>query len=110
MSWYAAVVFVSIIILFSSHVATAAQLDEPISSTEKQAFDKILEPVSKIYKMLKYGVSLVAAIYLLIAAVQFIASGNDLRLRNDAKTRATFVFIGMTILWATPYFISYMVT
>ena len=110
MSWYIAVVIVSVVLILSGHVVSASSLDEPISSSDKQVFDKILEPVAKIYKMLKYSVSLIAAIYLLVAAVQFMASGNDQRIRSDAKNRATFVFIGLGVLWATPYVISYMVT
>ena len=108
MSWYIAAVIVTFALLFGSNASAA--LDDSISNSEKQTFDKILEPVAKVYKMFKYGVSLVAAIYLLVAAVQFMASGNDQRMRNDAKTRATCVFVGMAMLWATPYFISYMVT
>lgn len=109
MSWFGSVIAASFILLVISH-SSAASLDEPISSSEKQLFDKVLEPVAKVYKLLKYSVSLLAAIYFLIAAVQFMSAGNDQRMREEAKTRATFVCIGLAILWATPYFISYMVT
>jgi|SRR3989344_1011176 len=109
MSWYIAALIVSIALVLTVNTATAMQLDDDISSSEKQVFDQILAPVAKIYKMLKYGVSFVAAICLLIASVQFMASGNDQKMRSDAKNRATFVFIGLGVLWATPYLISYMV-
>ena len=107
MSWHIGAMVISILLL--SPFASAA-LDDELSSSEKQTFDKILEPVAKTYRLLKYGVSIVAAIYLLVSAAQFMASGGDVRLRDEAKTRATFVFIGMALLWATPYLISYMVT
>ena len=81
---------------------TRANLDTTVSAEDQARFDQILEPVMKIYNFIKYVASAVAVIFLLYAGISFMVSGDDPRKRDQAKSIATYVIIGLLIIWAAP--------
>lgn len=89
--------------------AMAIDLNKELTSEEKSTFDEMLEPVMKVYNLIKYAASAIAAIALLFAAITYMTSGSDARKRDSAKNTAGYVVMGLFIIWATPYIVNFLV-
>ncbi|MDP4012019.1 MAG: hypothetical protein Q8R00_00215 [Candidatus Nanoarchaeia archaeon] len=76
---------------------------------DEGAFNQILEPVLKIYSFGKYAASLVALLVLLVAGISYMTSGNDPRKRDSSKNMATYVFVGLIVIWVAPYAINFII-
>jgi len=87
----------------------AIDFDEELSPEDQQAFDDILEPVMKIYNFIKYAATVVAVLFLVFAGVTFVTSGNDQAKREQAKSMAMYVFIGLVIIWVAPLVVQLLV-
>ena len=59
--------------------------NDDLSSEDKATFDKILEPVGKVYNLVKYSASIVAVLVVVFAGMSVITSGKDPRKRDQAK-------------------------
>ena len=97
-----------VLLQFASHAVVAAELNTTISSEDKATFDQILVPVMKVYNFVKYVASVVAVIFMLFAGLSYMTSGSDIRKRDTAKNIATYVLIGLFIVWAAPMAVSYV--
>jgi len=86
-----------------------ADIDTDISDEEKEKFDEILVPVFKIYNFVKYIATVVAGVFLLYAGITYMSSGNDPRARDTAKSIATYVIVGLLVIWAAPIIINLLV-
>lgn len=107
----AQILFVSVVLLFMVMPAVVSALDfDGPSASDKQAFDQILEPVMKIYNLIKYIASAIAAIALLFAGVTYMTSGSDPKQRDNAKSMATYVIIGLVVIWAAPIVVNLIVS
>ena len=80
-----------------------------ISSSDKQAFDEILEPVMKIYNLIKYTATIIACIMGIFAGITYMTSGSDPRKRDTAKQMAMYVLIGLAIIWAAPLIVNFVI-
>ena len=89
--------------------ADTASLNTSITAQDKAKFDQILEPVMKIYNFVKYISTVVAAMFLLFAGITYMSSGSDPRKRDQAKNIATYVVIGLVVIWAAPLIIGLLV-
>ena len=98
-----------LIILLSMPMVLAADFDDEISEEDKETFDKILEPVMKIYNFIKYAASVLAVIFLVFAGITFITSGNDQAKREAAKAMGTYIIVGLIIIWVAPLVVNYLV-
>lgn len=87
----------------------AASLDTDVSAEDKAKFDQILSPVSKIYTFIKYAASLIAAIALLFAGINYMFSGNDVHKRDTSKHMAAYVLIGLAVIWAAPFIVNLLI-
>ncbi len=87
----------------------AVDFNEEISDEDQATFDSILEPVMKIYNFVKYAATVLAVVFLLFAGVTFIMSGSDQAKREQAKMMATYIVIGLIIIWIAPLVVSYLV-
>lgn len=87
----------------------AADMNSTITAQEKAQFDKILEPVMKIYHLLLYLVSAVAIIYAVYIGIQFMLSGGDAKKRDEAKHSLTYVGVGLLVVWAAPYVVQMLI-
>jgi type IV secretory pathway VirB2 component (pilin) len=83
----------------------AAEL-EGMTDSDKAAFDQILEPVMKIYNFVKYSATLVAVIVLLFSGINYMISGYDIKKREQAKSMAMYVIIGLIVIWAAPFVVN----
>lgn len=90
-------------------VLAAVDFNKPISAEDQTTFDKILEPVMKIYNLVKYIATAIAGVILLIAGINYMFSGSDPRKRENAKNMAMYVIIGLIIIWATPFVVKFLI-
>lgn len=86
-----------------------ADLDEEISEEDKETFDEILTPVMKIYNFIKYSATVVAALFMIFAGIGFMTAGDDQRKRDNSKKSISYTVIGLGVIWAVPYIITFLV-
>ena len=79
-----------------------------ISDDDKATFDKILTPVVRIYDFVKYAATIIAALFLVFSAISYMTSGNDPKKRDNTKFMIGSIFVGLVIIWATPFIIDYL--
>src|SRR3989344_3984587 len=89
--------------------AQQPNLNTTLTPQEQQTFDQILQPVMRIYNMVKYIATAIAALVLLLAGVNYMMSGSDPKKRDNAKAMAMYVVIGLVIIWAAPLVVSFIV-
>lgn len=87
----------------------AVDFDEELSSEDKATFDGILEPVMKIYNFIKYSATAIAVLFLVFAGVNFITSGGDQAKREQSKNMATYIIIGLVVIWIAPLLVNFLV-
>jgi uncharacterized membrane protein len=80
-----------------------------ITAQDQETFDQILEPVMKIYNFIKYAATALAVVFLVFAGVSFIMSGSDQAKREQAKAMATYIIVGLIIIWVAPLVVQYLV-
>ena len=98
-----------VLILTVVPVLAAVDFNKPISDQDQATFDKILEPVMKIYNLVKYIATAIAGVILLIAGINYMFSGSDPKKRENAKSMAMYVIIGLIIIWATPFVVKFLI-
>ncbi|MEK6858370.1 MAG: pilin [Nanoarchaeota archaeon] len=86
----------------------SAQFNDTISDEDKETFDQILEPVMKIYNLIKYAATFIAVLILLLAGANYIMSGSDPGKREGAKAMIMYVLIGLVIIWAAPLVVQFV--
>lgn len=96
------------LVLLMSMPLVAAGFDDPISSSDKAMFDQILEPVMRVYNFVKYAGTVLAVVFLVFAGIQYIMSGADQAKREQAKMMATYIVIGLVIIWMAPMIVTYL--
>jgi len=75
---------------------------------DEDVFDDLLEPVMKIYNFVKYSATVLAMLYLTFAGITYLMSGNDQVKREQAKAMATYVIIGLIVIWSAPLLVEYL--
>jgi len=90
-------------------IALADDFGGEISPEDKETFDQILEPVMKIYNFVKYSATVLAVVFLVFAGITFIMSGNDQGKREQAKMMATYIVIGLIVIWVAPLLVRFLV-
>src|SRR3989344_1545704 len=79
-----------------------------ITLEEQQSFDKILEPISKIYNFIKYAATLIASLFLAFSGISYMAASDDVFKKDKAKMMIAYVIVGLSIIWAAPYIVGYI--
>jgi uncharacterized membrane protein len=87
----------------------AVDFNQEISAEDKAQFDGILEPVMKVYQFIKYTASVLAVLYLLFVGVSFVVNGKDQAKREQAKTMAIYVIVGLIVIWVAPLVVGFMI-
>lgn len=95
--------------LFASPVVMANSFDDGISSEDKATFDKILEPVVRIYDFVKYSATVISVLILLFAGVTYMLAGDNPSKKEQAKNMITYVLIGLVVIWAAPMLVNFMI-
>lgn len=105
MRWH---VMLLVLVFMILPVVMAVDLGQELSSEDKASFDEMLTPVIKIYNFIKYVASVVAALFLLFAGITYMTSGSDPKKRDQAKNMASYVIIGLVIIWVTPLIVQFL--
>jgi type IV secretory pathway VirB2 component (pilin) len=108
LEWLAGLILLSLVLTPS--LVLAVDLNSPPTAEDKAAFDNILVPVMKIYNFIKYAASAIAVIALLFAGISYMTAGNDPKKRDNSKGLATYVLIGLVIIWAAPFVVNMLIT
>ncbi len=93
---------------FIMPIVMAVEFDTEPSDADKATFDQILEPIMKIYNLVKYVASAIAGLALLFAGVTYMISGSDPKKRDNAKAMAMYVVIGLVVIWAAPLVVQFI--
>jgi len=98
------------LLLFTPQLVLAAvDFNQGPSSQDQATFDQILQPIMKIYNLVKYFASALAGIALLFAGTSYMTAGQDPKKRENSKTMAMYVVIGLVVIWAAPLLVSLIV-
>ena len=97
------------LILIAPIVSAQIDFNQGVSAQDQATFDQILEPVMKIYNLVKYISTAIAVLVLLFAGISYVTSGSDPSKRENAKSMISYVLIGLVIIWAAPLVVQFMV-
>jgi len=95
--------------LMTIQSVVAVDFNQTISAQDKATFDHILEPVMKVYNLVKYVASVIAVVILLFAGITYMTSGSDPGKREKAKNMAMYVIIGLFVIWAAPMVVNFII-
>ena len=95
--------------LFLSAIVSAYDFNQSITPEQQATFDQIVSPVMKIYNLVKYVATGIASLVLLLAGINYIMGGSDPKKRDNAKAMATYVLIGLVVIWAAPFVVQFIV-
>jgi len=109
MKEYALAILGLLFLSFVAQVVIAADFNQKISSEDKETFDQILQPVMKVYNLVKYCATVIAVIILLFAGITYMTSGSNPGKREQAKNMAMYVVIGLIVIWAAPLIVNFIV-
>jgi len=97
------------LVLMSLQLIYAFEFNSTISSADKSTFDQMLQPIMKIYNLVKYIASAIAGVILLFAGISYMTSGSDPKARENAKAMAMYVIIGLIVIWAAPLIVNFLI-
>jgi type IV secretory pathway VirB2 component (pilin) len=100
---------ICLLAMFALNFVAAVDFNQDISAEDKAAFDQILEPVMKIYNLVKYSATIIAVVVLLFAGITYITSGSDPGKREKAKNMGMYVVVGLIVIWAAPLIVNFIV-
>jgi len=98
-----------IFVLFTPLVAAQVDFNQDISAEDQATFDTILEPVMRVYTLVKYIASVIAVLALLFAGVNYMFSGSDPHKRDTSKNTAMYVVLGLFVIWAAPLVVQFII-
>ena len=96
--------------LFAINLVVAIDFNDDISNSDKETFDEILEPVMKIYNLVKYSASVLAVIILLFGGITYMTAGSNPAKREQAKNVIMYVVIGLIVIWVAPLMVNFIVS
>jgi uncharacterized membrane protein len=103
------IAIIFLVLLTLPTIVLAVDFSQPISAEDKATFDGILEPVMKIYNFIKYAATAIAVLFLLFSGITFIMSGGDQAKREQAKAMATYIIVGLIVIWIAPLVVNFLV-
>jgi len=95
--------------IIAMQFVSSADFDQDISDEDKETFDEILEPVMKIYNLVKYSATVLAVVVLLFAGLTYMTSGSNPAKREQAKNMVMYVVIGLIVIWIAPLIVNFIV-
>ena len=104
-----AMLLVLFVLLVLPTVVLATDFGGNITAEDKVAFDQMLTPVMKVYNFVKYAATAIAVVFLVFAGVTFMISGSDQAKREQAKSMAMYVVIGLMVIWVAPLVVQFIV-
>ena len=96
--------------IFALNIVVAIDFNEDISNSDKETFDEILEPVMKIYNLVKYSATVLAVMILLFGGITYMTAGSNPAKREQAKNVVMYVVIGLIVIWIAPLIVNFIVS
>ena len=96
--------------LIALQFVSAVDFDQEISDEDRETFDEILEPVMKIYNLVKYSATVLAVVVLLSAGITAMLAGGNPAKVEQAKNMAMYVVIGLVVIWIAPLIVNFVVS
>ena len=96
--------------IIAMQFVSAVDFDQDISEEDKETFDEILEPVMKVYNLIKYSATVIAVLVLLFAGLSYMTSGSNPGKREKAKNMVMYVVIGLMVIWVAPLIVNFIVS
>jgi len=100
---------VVVLSFFILPLISAVDFNQAISAEDQQTFDEILEPIMRIYNLVKYSASILAVVVLLFAGVTYMTAGSNPGKREQAKNMAMYVIIGLIVIWGAPLIVDFII-
>ena len=69
---------------------------------------QIVEPLNRIYDLVKAAVSVVGMLVLTFAGAKFMFSGDNLQARENSKSMVSYAVMGLVLVWVAPLLVSYL--
>jgi FtsH-binding integral membrane protein len=70
--------------------------------------EKIKEPITKIYDLMKAIISVLGVIAITAAGAMYMLSGNNIQTRENAKSMVSYAIIGLVLVWVAPLIVNYL--
>lgn len=90
-------------------VKAAVDYKEPTRS-DITVYNELLKPIFKVLNFVKYAGTIIAILYLLMTAISFITSGNNIGIREANKSTISFIILGLVIIWGAPTIVNFLMT
>ncbi|MBI5065351.1 hypothetical protein HZA97_03870 [Candidatus Woesearchaeota archaeon] len=82
--------------------------DDPLSSSEKRSLQRAFDPMIKLFSMIKYLGSILAAVFSAWGAALLITGGDNQQKRDEAKNKISYSVMGLGVLWAIPVLLDFL--
>ena len=83
-------------------------LNGELNPEEQAQVDNMLEPVMKIYNLIKYAATLLGVIVIAFAGITFMTSGGEQGKKEKAKHMGSGVVIGLILIWIAPVAVQFI--
>jgi RsiW-degrading membrane proteinase PrsW (M82 family) len=70
--------------------------------------EKIKEPITKIYDLMKAIISVLGVIAITAAGAMYMFSGNNIQTRENAKSMVSYAIVGLVLVWVAPLVVNYL--
>ncbi len=86
----------SLLLLFAQAVAAQAEVEQ------------IMAPLNRIYDLVKAIISVVAILAITFAGAKFMFSGDNMQVREGAKSMISYAVVGLVVIWVAPILVGYL--
>lgn len=80
------------------------------NTTAEVTTGQITAPLTKIYDLVKAGVTLMALIMLTLTGFKYMTAGDNPLARESAKNTFAYIVAGLVIVWVAPLMVDYLTT
>lgn len=80
----------------------------PCFAEEAGQVDKIKEPITKIYDLMKSVISVLGIIAITAAGAMYMFSGGNIETRENAKGMVSYAVVGLVLVWVAPLVVNYL--
>ena len=86
----------------------ALLLVTPLVAAAEGDVDMIMEPLNKIYDLVKGVISVAAILAITFAGAKFMFSGDNIQAREGAKSMVGYAVVGLLVVWIAPVLVNYL--
>ena len=80
----------------------------PIVAAAEGDIDMIMEPLNRIYDLVKGVISVAAILAITFAGAKFMFSGDNIQAREGAKSMISYAVVGLVVVWIAPVLVGYL--